>query len=48
MRARGEKLPAAVVLGARPAITFASVQKLPESSTSCTSPARWSARRSTS
>jgi len=30
-RARGHKLPAAVVLGAPPCITFTSVQKLPES-----------------
>ncbi|MFN7751119.1 MAG: UbiD family decarboxylase [Pseudomonadota bacterium] len=29
-RARGERLPAAVVLGAPPCITFTSVQKLPE------------------
>ena len=29
-RARGEKLPAAVVLGAPPCITFTSAQKLPE------------------
>ncbi len=30
-KARGEKMPAAVVLGAPPAITFASTQKIPES-----------------
>lgn len=29
-KARGEKMPAAVILGAPPAITFTSVQKLPE------------------
>jgi UbiD family decarboxylase len=29
-KARGEKLPAAVILGAPPCVTFASVQKLPE------------------
>src|SRR5262245_58335695 len=31
MRARGQKLPAAVVLGAPPCIAFASAQKVPES-----------------
>ena len=30
-KARGERLPAAVVLGAPPCVTFTSVQKLPES-----------------
>jgi UbiD family decarboxylase len=30
MRARGEKLPAAVVLGAPPCVTFTAAQKLPE------------------
>ncbi len=30
-RERGEKLPAALVLGAPPGVTFCSVQKLPES-----------------
>ena len=40
-------MPCAVVLGAPPCITFASMQKLPETSTRCTSPAGSSARRST-
>ena len=40
-----KKLPCAVVLGAPPCITFASVQKLPETVDEITSLGRWSARR---